>query len=882
MRTFRILFLSICIVIAAVGCAADLDQVNDRLDSLEDRIEALEELCKKMNTDITSLKALMDVLSENDYITAVIPIEEGGEIVGYTITFSKNSPITIYNGTDGDNGVSGGSGEVPQIGVKKDVDGIYYWTLDGAWLLDESGNKVPAQGKDGQDGGIGQAGQDGVTPQLKIENGMWYVSYNNGLSWIELGPAGTGEGGSSSGCIFSDVQQYDDCVYFILNDGSYIEIPKIQPFEIVFSAEQDIVCMPGQTVGIYYEVYGGGDDVFVYCIAQGDWQAEVWQETSYSGYVYVTAPVTGGFGKVLVLANNSMGQVAARTLTFEEGMLEAVSNTAYIQDGSSNIIEFELLTNYPSYEVYVSQGSDWVYYIPQTRALRYDYLYFQVDEYLSGPLREACIDIVYEEQIVESLYIVQQSAENYNTVIQFADPEVKNTLVQSQDPLIDINGDGEISYEEAEQCTRLPQFTNGFTVFEELRYFTSLTEIGEGTFVNCWTPSRILIPENIERIAPYAFNSCGNMILVFEAQVPPQVDADAFGDMSMIVIVPEGSEDAYMEIPELAPYVLQDVEFDMDAIVESSRSIIVDLYPYPDRVSYVYMLLETNAWEACGNDLSVYFEQQADMAGMTLHDFIMQCPTFKEEMGIYSHVEAEPGTSYVLAAAGCVFIGDEPRFFDTHAYEEVLTTPGEFSWIGTWRVESSQTLCWEDIGSGVYEPVLRDEVMTYDVTITEGSDGYLQMYGWGVDAQDWEVAMCQPNDDGSLSLFDGFRISLDGVEYVWLTISVNSDGVSLYTAGGMPVYVFQNDGNGYAEGTPQILLDSDDVEYTVLSCGIYQYESSTYTFYISRLKYPAGNITMTRISDYAAAPEFGLQGPVQVSSGTLSPGYPVSVPLTVR
>lgn len=94
--------MSICIVIAAVGCAADLDQVNDRLDSLEDRIEALEELCKKMNTDITSLKALMDVLSENDYITAVIPIEEGGEIVGYTITFSKNSPITIYNGTDGE------------------------------------------------------------------------------------------------------------------------------------------------------------------------------------------------------------------------------------------------------------------------------------------------------------------------------------------------------------------------------------------------------------------------------------------------------------------------------------------------------------------------------------------------------------------------------------------------------------------------------------------------------------------------------------------------------------------------------------------------------------------------------------------------------------
>jgi len=35
------------------------------------------------------------------------------------------------------------SGTIPVIGVRKDTDGCYYWTLDGEWLTDEKGNKMP-------------------------------------------------------------------------------------------------------------------------------------------------------------------------------------------------------------------------------------------------------------------------------------------------------------------------------------------------------------------------------------------------------------------------------------------------------------------------------------------------------------------------------------------------------------------------------------------------------------------------------------------------------------------------------------------------------------------------------------------------------------------
>ena len=80
------------------------------------------------------MQTIVTALQNNDYITSVDPLTENGKVVGYTIKFAKSNPIVIYNGKDG------ADGNTPVIGVKKDTDGIYYWTLDGEWLTDEKGN----------------------------------------------------------------------------------------------------------------------------------------------------------------------------------------------------------------------------------------------------------------------------------------------------------------------------------------------------------------------------------------------------------------------------------------------------------------------------------------------------------------------------------------------------------------------------------------------------------------------------------------------------------------------------------------------------------------------------------------------------------------------
>ena len=195
-------------MIFAVGCERfddspiweKLNEYGESIRDHEQRISALEELCKQMNTNIEALQTLVDALEKRDYVTNVAPIREDGKVVGYTISFAYSDTITIYNGKDGANGADGKDGYTPQIGVMKDTDNIYYWTLDGEWLLDGKGNKIQANGVNGTDGTNGSNGtngtdgKDGVTPQLKIENDYWYVSYDNGATWEKLGKA-TGDDG---------------------------------------------------------------------------------------------------------------------------------------------------------------------------------------------------------------------------------------------------------------------------------------------------------------------------------------------------------------------------------------------------------------------------------------------------------------------------------------------------------------------------------------------------------------------------------------------------------------------------------------------------------------------------------------------------------------
>ena len=258
-RTILTPLVSLCFI---CSCTA----INDRLDELENRIAALETLCAQMNDDITAMESLVSAVQAGDFITEVLPVTEDGAVTGYEIHFAKQEPIVIRNGkdgapgADGTDGVDGADGYTPQIGVRMDEDGVYYWTLDGEWLLDDSGNKLRVQGRDGADGADGAPGvdgadgadgtpgadgapgtdgKDGVTPQFKIEDGYWFISYDGGTTWEQLGQA-TGDPGKDGadgqdgvpGASSISIEEREDAVVFTLADGTVITIPKQSPLSI--------------------------------------------------------------------------------------------------------------------------------------------------------------------------------------------------------------------------------------------------------------------------------------------------------------------------------------------------------------------------------------------------------------------------------------------------------------------------------------------------------------------------------------------------------------------------------------------------------------------------------------------------------------------------
>ena len=195
-----------------IGCGQyDDSELKSDINDLKSRMAALEKQCKNMNENLTSLQAIVDAIQKQDGIVSVTDLPDGQ---GYSVKFVSGKVIYLYNGKNGTDGVT------PKISVRKDSDGIYYWTVDGDWLMVD-GKKVRAVGLDGKDGQSGNDGKDAVTPQLKIENGFWYISYDNGNSWNKLGKA-TGENGKDGqdgDGFFKSVTVEDGYAVFVMNDS---------------------------------------------------------------------------------------------------------------------------------------------------------------------------------------------------------------------------------------------------------------------------------------------------------------------------------------------------------------------------------------------------------------------------------------------------------------------------------------------------------------------------------------------------------------------------------------------------------------------------------------------------------------------------------------
>ena len=561
-------------LLSLVSCT-EYDEVAmwNKNEDMGSRLAALEELCSQLNTNIVSLQQIVEALQGNDYVTGVVPVVENGETVGYTISFSKSGPVTIYHGKKGENGQNG---TTPVIGVEQDTDGLYYWTLDGEWLTDDEGSKILAQGMAGKSayelavekgyrgtldewlaslngsngddgksayelavengyqgteeewlaslkGSAGDQGDDGVTPKLEVrDDGYWYISYDNGQTWNKLGPA-TGDPGEDGDSMFSDIDVSDPdyLVLTLAETGASIKLPYYKDkFDLLFVSgsdrvkEMSVYCGPGATAEVEYELTNPLNvQVAIECISHSGYEVAVDKSAKK---ITVSAPddpaaITDPESEILVFASDDERTVMRKLV---------VKQVKYIDYRATRQLDWEKSSVNPRF-----WGEDCKFldeqstYDSATGEGRWAYtgtVIYITDAAFSG---EAGL-----QEIVIPASVVEVGRNLWNETGgggAFQNCTALTSVVFEGDNLSKIN---------------LNTF-NGCSALSSIELPESLEKIEYNAFDDCSALKSILIPDKVTYIGEGAFNYCTGLQEAYIGDGVTEIAAKAFAECTALKTV---------------------------------------------------------------------------------------------------------------------------------------------------------------------------------------------------------------------------------------------------------------------------------------------------------------------------------------------------------
>ena len=273
--------------------ACDTTDLERDINSLKDRVEDYEAQVQKLNDDMNIIRVLLD---GNKTITSY-----SFDGTNYTLTLSNGETLTLTQGVVGAN--------YPSITIDEE---------SGNWIIAGKDSGVKAEAEDGKDAPY--------TPQFKIENENWWVSYDGKKTWENLGVVATGTP-SDKKSLITDVDT---------KDPNFIKITlKGEPKPRVIPVIRDLVCEITEPELADGEMWYIGDDAtlkvkvniqpgdIIRPVVPADWKANIVTPnyTSLSGEqtleVEVTAPTTASKCVVTIEVNRGVNtvtdEIVART-----------------------------------------------------------------------------------------------------------------------------------------------------------------------------------------------------------------------------------------------------------------------------------------------------------------------------------------------------------------------------------------------------------------------------------------------------------------------------------------------------------------------------------------------------------------------------------------
>jgi len=166
LKTTVLLFAVTAMTMLSSGCKNyddDIDGLKTDVTDLKGRVSNLESQATKINSNLEKLSVLATAVEKNFYITEVKTTADG-----YELTLSNGRKITLQNGADNTLGMAS-SPNVTMI----QLDGVYYWTIDGMLIPGSDGKPMQATGQ---------------APKVRFNSvtNKWEISTNGGVSYTEV------------------------------------------------------------------------------------------------------------------------------------------------------------------------------------------------------------------------------------------------------------------------------------------------------------------------------------------------------------------------------------------------------------------------------------------------------------------------------------------------------------------------------------------------------------------------------------------------------------------------------------------------------------------------------------------------------------------------